>query len=358
MNSVRCCLRLLHFAALLLAVSRLNFSASITVAWDPNPDPNVAGYNLYFRETGAAITNKLNVLNVTNTTISSLQAGATYEMFVTAYCVDGIESEPSNAVTYSTPAPTINTAPTLATVPNQTTVADSSVSFTAVAMDADVPAQTLTFSLGSGAPTGAAINALTGVFMWQPTSAQAPSTNLITIVVTDNGVPALSATKTFTVIVNPVIASATLYRLKFGSYKYGTVNYTPTGVASQGAVKFAAGTLITFTAVPQGGAMFTEWNINGSIVRGNPLSTAITSNLQVTPKFRLTSSTAATEPTLTMHQLEQGLFVSVDGAPGSWSLETSSDLASWTPLATGLGADEVDVTAMSPGFFRLAVTGP
>ena len=38
----------------------------------------------------------------------------------------------------------------------------------------------------------------------EPGEAQGPSTNLITTIVTDNGVPPLSATNSFTVIVNEV----------------------------------------------------------------------------------------------------------------------------------------------------------
>src|SRR5438128_11110530 len=36
---------------------------------------------------------------------------------------------------------------------------------------------------------------------WTPTEAQGPSTNLITVKVTDNGAPQLSDTKSFTVVV-------------------------------------------------------------------------------------------------------------------------------------------------------------
>src|SRR2546421_7203710 len=59
--------------------------------------------------------------------------------------------------------------------------------------DADVPANTLTFSL-VGPPAGMTINGSSGAINWTPTEAQGPSTNTITVVVADNGVPALSAT--------------------------------------------------------------------------------------------------------------------------------------------------------------------
>ena len=53
------------------------------------------------------------------------------------------------------------------------------------------------------APAGAVIDA-EGVITWTPTESQGPSTNTITTVVTDNGVPPLSVTNSFTVTVSEV----------------------------------------------------------------------------------------------------------------------------------------------------------
>src|SRR5262249_6658014 len=51
---------------------------------------------------------------------------------------------------------------------------------------------------------GATIGGTTGLFKWTPTAQQAPSTNAVTIQVTDNGTPPLSASRSFTVVVaNP-----------------------------------------------------------------------------------------------------------------------------------------------------------
>lgn len=61
--------------------------------------------------------------------------------------------------------------------------------------------KTLTYSLEPGAPTGATINSSNGVFSWTPTPAQSPSTNTITVRVTDNGSPEQSDLQSFVVIV-------------------------------------------------------------------------------------------------------------------------------------------------------------
>jgi hypothetical protein len=71
------------------------------------------------------------------------------------------------------PLPPPNTAPTLATIPPQTVDENSLLTFTASATDADLPANTLTFSL-INPPSGATIAPSTGIFTWTPTPAQAP----------------------------------------------------------------------------------------------------------------------------------------------------------------------------------------
>src|SRR5439155_1598627 len=59
-------------------------------------------------------------------------------------------------------------------------------------------------------PPGVAIDPSTGILTWTPTEAQGPSTNTITVKVTDNGTPALSATNSFTVVVSEVNSVPTL----------------------------------------------------------------------------------------------------------------------------------------------------
>jgi hypothetical protein len=119
----------------------------------------------------------------------------------------------------------LNSAPTLDPVQGYTVVAGQTVSFTAAATDPDLPAQTLIFAL-EGAPTGASIDASTGSFTWTPTTAQAPSTNTITIRVTDDGSPAQSQTATFEVIVRLMTAPEIVASTE-GAEFLGTWNSQP-----------------------------------------------------------------------------------------------------------------------------------
>src|SRR5205814_3739147 len=72
-----------------------------------------------------------------------------------------------------------------------------------------LPYTTLSRSLLSG-PTGVHLDSGTGLLTWTPTESQGPSTNLITVRVTDNGTPALNDTKSFTVVVTELNSSPTL----------------------------------------------------------------------------------------------------------------------------------------------------
>lgn len=95
----------------------------------------------------------------------------------------------------------VNERPFLPAIADQSIVEGQLLTFTNLATDADVPLNVLTFTLAAGTPPGAAINAASGVFTWTPSEAQGPGTNQITVIVTDDGLPSLSATQSFTVIV-------------------------------------------------------------------------------------------------------------------------------------------------------------
>jgi hypothetical protein len=96
---------------------------------------------------------------------------------------------------------TVNNAPVLLAISNLTIHAGSTIVITNVATDSDIPPQTLTFSLETGAPAGATIDAATGVFAWGTTLFEASTTNTLTVRVTDNGIPSLADAKSFVVTV-------------------------------------------------------------------------------------------------------------------------------------------------------------
>ncbi len=104
-------------------------------------------------------------------------------------------------ITVIAPGAVPNSAPVLAAIGNRSVNEGSTLNFTATATDLN-SGESLTYSLGSGAPAGAYINPTTGVFTWTPTANQGPATYNVTVLVTDNGSPALSDSETITITVN------------------------------------------------------------------------------------------------------------------------------------------------------------
>ncbi|MDB6028939.1 MAG: hypothetical protein JWM68_5162 [Verrucomicrobiales bacterium] len=96
----------------------------------------------------------------------------------------------------------VNTAPVLATIAPQSVTEGSLLTVNASATDADLPANTLTYSLEPGAPAGMTINSGSGVISWTPGESDGPDDTQVTVRATDNGSPVLSSTKTFTVTIN------------------------------------------------------------------------------------------------------------------------------------------------------------
>ena len=88
--------------------------------------------------------------------------------------------------------PSLAAAPpiSLGQIVNQVVSDGSTDTFTARASGETQP---LTYSLAAGAPAGAAINPVTGVFTWTPT---VPGVYDVTVVVTDDSLPPLTAEQT------------------------------------------------------------------------------------------------------------------------------------------------------------------
>jgi len=120
---------------------------------------------------------------------------------------------------YGSPVPT-NQPPVLAAIPNQSIMAGRTLLVTNLASDPNIPPLPLTFSLLT-APTNAAINSSSGVFTWRPTIAQSPSTQTVAVVVSDNGVPPLSATQSFTVtVIQPAIPTLNAASMTNGQFGF------------------------------------------------------------------------------------------------------------------------------------------
>lgn len=73
---------------------------SVTLAWSANPEPDIAGYRVYYGTVTAPYANSVDV-GPTTATITNLENGVTYTFAVTAYNTVGAESAYSQPIAYT-----------------------------------------------------------------------------------------------------------------------------------------------------------------------------------------------------------------------------------------------------------------
>jgi len=72
-----------------------------TLEWDPNIEPDLAGYKLYYGSSSGDYPYSVDVGNQTTYTLTDLEADKTYYIAATAYNTTGLESDYSNEVVFS-----------------------------------------------------------------------------------------------------------------------------------------------------------------------------------------------------------------------------------------------------------------
>ena len=96
----------------------------------------------------------------------------------------------------------VNTAPVVNSVGTRRVAEGNLLSFQLTATDAELAIQRLTFGLVSG-PLGLTVSS-NGLVAWRPSEAQGPSTNILSVRVTDDGQPSMSHTNSIEIIVREV----------------------------------------------------------------------------------------------------------------------------------------------------------
>ncbi|MEL7496446.1 MAG: putative Ig domain-containing protein [Planctomycetota bacterium] len=148
------------------------------VATDNDQPPQTLTYSLTAAPDSATI-------NATTGLIqwSPLEADGPGEYTFTVEVSDGAGGTDTHS--FQVQVSEVNLPPVLESIANQTVRQGNTVSFTATATDADVPANELTYGLSGNVPTGASINPTTGVFSWATTAANNPGQYDINVTVSD-----------------------------------------------------------------------------------------------------------------------------------------------------------------------------
>ena len=99
--------RLLIWGLIILVCSAFEIEAAVvTLAWDLSSSPNIAGYRLHSGTTSGVYSQTSELGNATSTLVSNLVTGKIYFFVVTAYNTMGVESAPSDEVSYLAPPTT------------------------------------------------------------------------------------------------------------------------------------------------------------------------------------------------------------------------------------------------------------
>ena len=222
-------------------INELVAYANTASATDPDSPLNPLTYALVSGPTGLVVNASSGAINWTP---SEFQGPGVYPVQIKVSDSNPLAvNATSLSVTssYTLTVSEVNVAPVVGALAPQSGNPGQTISFTATATDADLPTNTLSFSLVSP-PAGASIVSGSGLFSWRLPAALANTTNTLAIRVTDNGSPNLSGTNTFTVTINP-LAPVLLTPL---SYANGQFRLSVTGSLGPDYVLQGAPTLTNF----------------------------------------------------------------------------------------------------------------
>ncbi len=232
-----------------------------------DPDGNTLTYTLEEGPNGATLDGETGRLAWLPT---ELDGGIAHEVAVAA--TDGAIPPASSRMVFYIQVMEHNRAPVIGTLTNLTLLLGQKLSLAVTVTDPDLPRQNLTLSLLT-APAGATVGT-NGALQWTP-GKPAVGTNQFLLRAVDDGVPALSATNAFAVIVAeaPQFASGQVVitngeaRLTFNTVpgKRYQVEYTPqlgdTNWTAVGAAQTATGATLTVTH-PLNGQLHRFYRIN------------------------------------------------------------------------------------------------
>jgi hypothetical protein len=314
--------------------------SQVTLTWDPNSEPDLAGYDIYYGTAPGNYQWKTDVGNVTTYTQTGLNIGATYYLAATAHNTQGLESGFSNEVVYTVPACTFSISPSSAsfstsggpgsvvvttqagcnwgtsTAPSWITVNSGSgmgtgtMSYTVSPNTGSTRIASLTiagsvFTITENGPAPYTITATagTGGAITPPgvTNVQSGANQTYTLapnsgynisdVLVDGVSKGAIASYTFSAVnanhtINATFAAIPSYTLSIGyaGTGSGSVSSNPTGPS------FSAGTLVTLTALPDANSVFSGWS---GACSGTATTCQVTMNSDLTATATFSAASAS-----------------------------------------------------------------
>ena len=329
-----------------------SFTATAT---DADNTAQTLTFSLSGAPAGAAIDG---VTGVFTWTPSEVQGADVYTFDVIVSDGDLTDTEPITITVTE-----VNVAPILANVPVTPSIPEEvAYSFTATATDADNTAQTLTFSL-SGAPAGAAIDGVTGVFTWTPSEAQGADVYTFDVIVSDGD---LTDTEPITITVTEVNVAPILANVPVTpsipeevAYSFTatatdadntaqTLTFSLSGAPAGAAIDGVTGVFTWTPSEAQGADVYTFDVIvsDGDLTDTEPITITVTevnvapilANVPVTPSIPEEVAYSFTATATDADNTAQTLTFSLSGAPAGAAIDGVTGVFTWTP-SEAQGAD-------------------
>ena len=155
-------------ACVVIGIAATAEGAAVTLAWNPNPEPDITGYRVSYGTTSGQYTTSVDVGNTTSYTVTNLFAGQTYYFAVQAYNAAGT-SPYSNEVSATLTSPlTVTNLTANRTSPQP---AGTTITFSATASGGTPPYQYKWWIVSGTTQTVGSNWSTNSSFAWTPTSA-------------------------------------------------------------------------------------------------------------------------------------------------------------------------------------------
>jgi hypothetical protein len=314
--------RRLAFIVIALLLGTVEAQAqSVTLAWDRNPEANIAGYTVYVGVNPGTYSSTHDVNGADNTTFTFTQAiaGTRYYFSVAAYNTDNVTGARSGEVSWK-----INVGPNLTQPSNRTGAVGLATSLQLAATDDGDP---LTYS-ATGLPGGMTINSSSGLISGTPTT---EGTFTVNASVSDGP---LNSGRTFTWTIGPRL--------------------TVTSLTSNLASPRIVGTPITFTATGAGG--LTPYQFKFSVSSNGGSSYTVTRNWSTTATYTWTPTAANANYRVKVDARNAGVTADVAQATANvaFSITSAPPPLTVTNLVTSVPSPQMTGTSIT---FTPTVTG-